>query len=93
MLLNEEHKTVVVNKINQLWKKSKECSVCGEQKWNLSDKIFAVSQFGSESQEGKQMYPAIVLTCGQCGNSLFFNAMSLGFSFTPGKTSESKPVN
>ena len=93
MILNEEHKKVVGNKIGQMWKGSKKCSVCEEEKWNLSDKIFSVPQFGPDNQPGKQMYPVIVLTCGNCGNSLFFNAMSLGFSFTPNSATEEKPVN
>ena len=94
MILNDEHKKVVAGKINQMWKKSKECGICGEEKWSLSDKIFSLSQFGPESQKGKQMYPVVVLTCETCGNTLLFNAMSLGFSFTPNTAeNEDKPLN
>ncbi len=90
MILSQEHRAIIASKINKLWKKSKECSVCGEEKWNLSDKIFAISHFGPEDQKNKQLYPVVVLTCANCGNSLFFNAMSLGISFDKKKEDRHK---
>ena len=88
MKLTEEHKNVAINKIAQLWKGSKECEICGEEKWSLADNIFSITQFASTETE-KQMYPVVVLTCSNCGNSKFFNAMSLGFSFNKNAKEES----
>lgn len=95
IILDEENKKVLASKIDKKWKKSKECSVCGEMKWSMSDNIFSLPQFGPGGQAGKKVYPAVVLTCGECGNSLFFNAMSLGISFktTQAEDGNDKTVN
>lgn len=93
--LNDENKKILANKINKRWKRSKECSVCGEIKWNMSDNVFTLPQVGPGGQAGKKVYPVVVLTCGECGNSLFFNAMSLGISFKTEQAEDGndKPLN
>ncbi len=72
----------VANKINQMLTESKKCQVCGNEKWNLQDRISSAPQFGGVENEGaRQHYSAVILTCATCGNSLMFNANTLGFAF------------
>ena len=93
MILTQEHKNVVIAKINQLWTKSRACSICSNEKWNLSDRLFSLPQLGGGTDLEKQHYPAVVLTCQKCGKSLYFNAMTLGFSFNKeGKKEEELPL-
>ncbi len=92
MILTQEERSIVVTEVNQLWKGSKKCSVCGNEKWNLQDKVFSFPQFGIADEKRRQHYPVVIFTCDTCGNSLMFNIITLGFAFGGKKEEEVEPI-
>lgn len=81
MNIGEENRENVMARIRQLWSEDKGCKICGEEKWNLSDAFFSLSQFGTNEDGSSQNVPLVILTCANCGNTIFFNAIMLGFRF------------
>lgn len=89
MQLTEEHQKITMEKINQMWKGSRACSICTAEKWTISDKIFQINQFGAVDKGNNQIIPVITVTCTNCGNIYLFNAFNLGYTFNK-KTEETK---
>lgn len=81
MQLTEEQQSIVVGKLNQLWTNKRECLVCNNDKWTVSDKIFEIKQFSDESKIEGRKIPIITVTCSKCGNTILLNALTLGFEF------------
>ena len=81
MKLPEAQVKILVQKINSLWKGTKICPICEEEKWNISDMLYEIRQFGAGNEKKGKVIPAIVVTCKKCGNMTFLNAINLGFSF------------
>lgn len=80
MRLTPEQQKYLIDKLNQIWPAPRKCPVCQNQQWNISDTIFELREF----QEGNlliggdsRIYPVITVTCMNCGNTLFLNALSL----------------
>lgn len=56
------------------------CPVCGTHQWNVNDLIIESREFvGGDLTLGGIIMPFIPLTCRNCGNTLFLNAVQLGF--------------
>lgn len=55
------------------------CSMCGALSWKLSEHVVEIRPFyeGNMVLSGP-LYPMVVLTCGNCGHSVFFNAVLIG---------------
>lgn len=82
MKLNQQHMNVILKKFQDNWKESKECPICKQDKWTISDRFYEVGEFGALSEREKKISPFVIVSCSNCGNSLFFNAMVMGFQFT-----------
>lgn len=55
------------------------CSFCGNNTWNISSKIFELLEFNANGlQLGGSVYPVVPITCNNCGNTLFINALVAG---------------
>ncbi len=55
------------------------CSFCGNNTWNISSKIFELLEFDANGlQLGGPVYPVVPITCNNCGNTLFINALVAG---------------
>jgi len=81
MKLNEEKQKKLIEKLNEIWKQPKSCSVCGQNQWDVSDMIFEIREFngGNLIIGGKSIIsPVIQVTCKNCSNTLLFNALKLG---------------
>lgn len=65
-----------VNILNQKWKKNP-CPMCGSSNWNSSDKIFELREFhdGNIVLGKGKLLPVIPVTCINCGNTVFVNAL------------------
>ena len=77
MKLDFEQKEKVKQLLDEKTSEKVLCPVCGHKEWNLSDTIFEIREYhGGDFIAGKgSIVPVIVLTCTNCGNSLFFNAI------------------
>lgn len=79
MTLDEKQKEKVLKSLTQKWPEPRVCSVCHQQQWNVSDKVFEIREFhGGSLVVGGPVVPVIAATCTNCGNTLFFNAILLG---------------
>lgn len=79
MKLNDEQRKKAVEKLIVFL--STPCNACQHREWILNDKIFELREFegGNLVIGGKSsVFPVIPVTCKQCGNTLFFNAIQLG---------------
>lgn len=82
MKIPKEMMSQITNNVAQKWTKSRECNKCGEEKWTVSDQVFEMREFAVGSGEQGQILPMIVMTCNNCGNAEFFNAIKLGLKFS-----------
>lgn len=78
--LSEAEKDAIRRRIDELWRGSANCPICGSSKWIISDHIVdapivteGVRGFGSA-------YPFILLTSETCGYTLHFSAVILGIA-------------
>lgn len=63
------------------WKPIRNCTVCLNNSWVVSDELMEMRPFnGGTLVTGGPIYPFIVVTCGTCGHTLFFNAVLAGAS-------------
>jgi hypothetical protein len=79
MELNSDQKILLLEKIqNPEWKTI--CPVCQHDEWQVSDTIYGIQEFGLTSNKPlkKKVYPCVIITCPNCGNTLFLNAVILG---------------
>lgn len=52
------------------------CPLCGNNKWEISDQVFQAVEFSYKGLlVGGASFPMIPLTCVNCGNTYFINAL------------------
>lgn len=58
------------------------CSMCGTDRWSLSSGFHPAVMANTPTQInlGGQLMPLIGLVCYQCGHTVFFNVLRLGFT-------------
>jgi len=81
MKLSESQREQVQSKLQELVGKAPKCSVCDLSQWVVSDTVFELREFqgGSLMLGGDAIIlPVISMTCSNCGNTIFFNAITLG---------------
>lgn len=56
------------------------CPVCGSQNWIIADDLVTPARISLEGamQIGGTMYPQVMVVCGQCAYTRFFNAALMG---------------
>ena len=56
------------------------CPLCGSKDWNIMTRVFqAIEYNGGSSEKGNQAIPIMPLTCMNCGNTYFINALVAKF--------------
>jgi len=78
MKLDENQRKTVLEVLRKKAPKAPTCSACHRQKWTVGDRVFQMPEYGVAMAIGGPVVPVIPLTCINCGNTLFFNAMALG---------------
>lgn len=83
MILNTKGKLNIEQAIallDQKWKGGKACPVCGNNSWNINPDLAELRFLSVEAfVVGGPVIPVAVVTCNNCGNTLLFNAMRLGW--------------
>lgn len=82
MRLSEEQRKELVKKLYDLWKGARECPICQNTKWNISDTVFEIREFYEGVVVGGKetgIQPVITITCETCGYTILLNAINLGF--------------
>ena len=78
MRLTQEQVEELIGRLSQYGEIN--CPVCRNHRWNVNSLIIESREFiGGDITLGGSIMPFIPLTCQTCGNTLFLNAMSLGF--------------
>ena len=85
MHLTPEQQHILISNISRLVARQGPCSLCNSSKWEVSDTIFELREFngGDLVQGGDSIYPVIPITCSNCGNTLFLNAVKMGVWIPP----------
>ncbi len=74
MKLTEHHKNILHSKIRLT-----HCNSCGLSSISFSDTIYEMREFnGGRLNLSSSLYPVIVASCSNCGNTVFYNAIILG---------------
>ena len=57
------------------------CPICKHNQWNVNNLIIENREFqgGDLIVGGSAIMPFVTLTCRECGNTMFLNALQLGF--------------
>ena len=79
-VLSESEKRDAGERINKLWTGSKNCPICGSNKWIIADHLISsqIVTAGAGIMIGGPSYPAVLLISEPCGYTLQFNAVILG---------------
>ncbi len=79
MDLSLEQKKEFVEFINSKWASPQQCPICKAYQWLVPDYIYEVPEvrFHPSSRKMK-MTPLVELICGNCGYTIFFNAILAG---------------
>jgi len=69
----------VIEMLSAKWK-GKACPMCNSGPWNLGDGIYELREFhgGSLVIGPNKIIPVVAVTCANCGNTQFINAVSTG---------------
>lgn len=77
MSMTPEQKEKLHSKLRELG--SLTCPICMGIAWEITGTIFELREFqdGALAISGR-VYPVVPVSCLQCGNTIFFNAIRLG---------------
>lgn len=78
--LSEEQKAKFLEHLNSKWPK-KVCSICGYEKWSAGDTLIELKPFIDNQGTiliGGIVYPHVMITCENCGQTLLINAIRIG---------------
>ena len=71
----------IIDFLNNKWHGAR-CPLCGEGKWNVTDKIFELREFNNGNfvlgGPNGAITPVIPVTCANCGNTILINALVTG---------------
>jgi hypothetical protein len=54
------------------------CSVCGQEQWGIGPNLAQIPTSALGPHNTPRTSPCVLLVCGNCGNTLFFNAIVMG---------------
>lgn len=83
MRLSQQQMNVVLMKFKTMFTEKNACPMCKKDSWSISDRFYEMKEFGLNENGTQQTSPFIIMSCKTCGHSRFFNALILGFEFTP----------
>lgn len=84
MQLTPDQVQALVDKLNTLPYFLKPCHVCRTGRWEVSDSVFELKEYGHGSLLGGSgsLYLVAPITCSNCGHTVLMNAIKLGLVFT-----------
>ena len=88
--LSEAEFRAVIGWMKDKWiQPQRECPISGPTNWEVSPQVFAVPTFSPKAPLGhsRAAFPAVAVTCENCGYTLFFGGVKLGL-YPEGFTSE-----
>ena len=69
----------LVSHLKEKWK-GQNCTMCKTGNWTVSDTIFEIREYndGNLILGAGPLVPIVPITCDNCGNTLFINAIKAG---------------
>ena len=69
----------LISLLNAKWR-SNPCPMCGVRGWAVLDKVFELREFhgGALVLGSGPIIPIVPVTCNNCGNTIFINAIKAG---------------
>jgi len=87
--MTKEQVQELINKINQKSGNNLQCNICHGKSWSVTENIFQMLEY----KDGKivlggsvSILPLIPITCNDCGNTIFINAIKVGLVSPPNET-------
>jgi predicted nucleic-acid-binding Zn-ribbon protein len=79
-LMTEEEKKKISEAIQKKWvHNTLLCDICNSKAWEMSDELVVPLTFKSGGVSvGGTAYPQVLITCTNCGNTRYFNAVVIG---------------
>ncbi|HAT8958780.1 TPA: hypothetical protein JBA90_14065 [Legionella pneumophila subsp. pneumophila] len=74
---NKDKQQKVIDWINAKWNQKK-CEVCQHNSWELADFLVVSPRFEGNLTLGGKVAPHVLVTCKNCANTKFFNAVMVG---------------
>jgi len=77
--LTQEKKDKLIQHFDKFWTNQK-CEICGHEDWTIDESLFEMREFhGATTILGKGFVkPLVTVSCQNCKNTKFFNAVNLG---------------
>lgn len=79
--MNKINGQELINYLNDKWHGAR-CPLCGEGNWSVTDKVFELREFNDGNfvlgGPNSAITPVIPVTCANCGNTVFINALVTG---------------
>jgi hypothetical protein len=78
--LDEQKKKIILEWLDKKWPTFKRvCEICNASTWSLSEDLIAPTPFlGGSIVLGGRSYPQVMIICTSCGNTKYFNAVTIG---------------
>jgi len=71
----------IINFLNSKWHGAT-CPLCGGREWNVNEKIYELREFNDGNLvvggPNSSIIPVIPISCKNCGNTIFINALITG---------------
>ena len=79
MSLSEENKNKMFKFLDEKIPDMGACPLCKKKQWSVSDTVWQLPEFLKEGlMVGGTIFPVISITCNNCGNTYFLNAVVAG---------------
>ena len=79
--MNKINGQELINYLNDKWHGVR-CPLCGAGNWSVTDKVFELREFNDGNfvlgGPNGAITPVIPVTCANCGNTVFINALVTG---------------
>ncbi len=80
---NKENYQKIIKWFKSKWTKNQKCTICGSHDWIIEETfVTSIVVEGKNIKPNGNIYPQIMVICGNCGNSNYFNALIMGLAKT-----------
>jgi hypothetical protein len=76
--LTQEQQAKAVKWLQDKWKDGMCCEVCGEKNWDIKDSLVTPILFRQDSLYFGTVYPSLSVSCKNCANTKYFDAVKIG---------------
>ena len=75
---SDDEKSVISDWLAKNWTRNRTCPISGHNQWTFADYLVTAPVHSGMSYLGGPSYPAVLVTCDNCGYTMLFNAVIMG---------------